>query len=72
MHAADIMGPARDPAACMQWTINSLWLLKYEAVLTHWGRVTHIWVDKLTVTGSDNGLSPDRRQAIIWTNAGIL
>ena len=22
--------------------------------------------------GSDNGLSPDRRQAIIWTNAGIL
>ena len=22
--------------------------------------------------GSDNGLSPDRRQVIIWTNAGIL
>ena len=22
--------------------------------------------------GSDNGLSPDRRQAIIWTNAKIL
>ena len=22
--------------------------------------------------GSDNGLSPDRRQAINWTNAGIL
>ena len=22
--------------------------------------------------GSDNGLSPDRRQAIIWTNAGLL
>ena len=22
--------------------------------------------------GSDNGLAPDRRQAIIWTNAGIL
>ena len=22
--------------------------------------------------GSDNGLSPGRRQAIIWTNAGIL
>ena len=22
--------------------------------------------------GSDNGLSPDRHQAIIWTNAGIL
>ena len=41
-------------------------------VLTHWGRVTHICVSKLTVVGSDNGLSPDRRQAIIWTNDGIL
>ena len=40
--------------------------------LTHWGRVTHICVSKLTITGSDNGLSPDRCQAIIWTNAGIL
>ena len=40
--------------------------------LTHWGRVTHICVSKLTTIGSDNGLSPDRRQAIIWTNAGIL
>ena len=38
----------------------------------HWGRVTHICVSKLTIMGSDNGLSPDRRQAIIWTNAGIL
>ena len=40
--------------------------------LTHWGRVTHICVNRLTTTGSDNGLSPGRRQAIIWTNAGIL
>ena len=29
-------------------------------------------VSKLTNIGSDNGLSPDRRQAIILTNAGIL
>ena len=41
-------------------------------VLTHWGRVTHICVDNLTIIGPDNGLSPGRRQAIIWTNAGIL
>ena len=41
-------------------------------VLTHWGRVTHICVGKLTIIGSNNGLSPERRQAIIWTNAGIL
>ena len=40
--------------------------------LTHWGRVTHICVGKLTNIGSDNGLSPGLRQAIIWTNAGIL
>ena len=40
--------------------------------LTHWGRVTHICVVKLTIIGWDNGLSPGRRQAIIWTNAGIL
>ena len=41
--------------------------------LTHWGRVTHnICVGKLTIIGSDNGLSPERRQAIIWSSAGIL
>ena len=40
--------------------------------LTHWGRVTHICVGNLTIIGPDNGLSPGRRQAIIWTNAGIL
>ena len=40
--------------------------------LTHWGRVTHICVSKLTIIASDNGLSPGRRQAIIWTSAGIL
>ena len=40
--------------------------------LTHWGRVTHICVNNLTIIGSDHALSPDRRQAITWTNAGIL
>ena len=34
--------------------------------------MTHICLGKLTIIGSDNGLSPERRQAIIWTNAGIL
>ena len=41
-------------------------------LLTHWGRVTHIYVGNLTIIGSDNGLSSARRQAIIRTNAGIL
>ena len=40
--------------------------------LTHWGRVTHSCVNKLPIIGSDNGLSPGRRQAVIWTNAGIV
>ena len=48
-------------------------LFMYRGIsLTHWGRVTLICVSKLTFIGSDNGLSPGRRQAIIWTNAGIL
>ena len=41
-------------------------------VLTHCGRVPHICVSELTIIGSDNGLSPGRRQAIISTNAGLL
>ena len=32
----------------------------------------YICVSNLTIIGSDNGLSPGRRQAIIWTNAGML
>ena len=34
--------------------------------------MTHICVGKLIIIGSDNGLSPGRRQAIIWTNDRIL
>ena len=44
----------------------------YHVYLTHWGQVTHICVAYLTIIASDNDLSPTRRQAIIWTNAGIL
>ena len=59
--------------------LNQWWLI-YRRIyaslslyeLTHWGRETHICVRKLTIIASYNGLSPDRRQAIIWTNAGIL
>ena len=41
-------------------------------LLTHWGRMMHICVSKQTIIGSDNGLSPGRRQAIIWINSGML
>ena len=45
---------------------------KYTYLLTHRGRVTHICVGNTTIIGSDDGLSPGRRQAINWTNTGIL
>ena len=51
-------------------TLSSL--VRPQGPLTHWGRVTHICISKLTIIGSGNSLSPGRRQAIIWTNAGIL
>ena len=35
-------------------------------------RCKHICVGNLTIIGSDNGLSPGRRQAIFRINAGIL
>ena len=55
------------------WVIIGSALNKGQAIiLTHWGPVTHICVVKLTNIGSDNGLSPGWRQAINWTNAGIL
>ena len=47
-------------------------VMKKHVCLIHWGRVTQKCVSKLTIIVSDNGLSPGRRQAIIWTNAGIL
>ena len=45
---------------------------KSHAMLTHWERMTQICINKLTIIASDNGLSPHRRQAIMWTNAGIV
>ena len=48
------------------------WIFTCWFCLTHWGRVTLICVGNVTITGSDNGLSPGRRQAITWTNVGIL
>ena len=40
--------------------------------LNHRGWVMHICINNLTIIGSDNALSPGGRQAIVWTNAGIL
>ena len=53
----------------------TVWLIgcresEFLVVFVNW--VTHICVGNLTIIGSDIGLSPVQRQAIIWTNAGIL
>ena len=59
----------------LMYVLTGTWLSHVTLMtssLTHWGRVTHICVSKPTIIGSDNGLSPGRRQAIIRTNDGIL
>ena len=42
------------------------------SLLTHWGRVTHICVGKLTIIGSDNGLSPWSAPSHYLNQYGIL
>ena len=46
--------------------------MKTAVYLTHWGRVAQLCVSRLSIIGSDNGLSPGRRAGIIWTNARIF
>ena len=68
-----VASPNRKQTDIVVCTMNqSKTVLTHGPALTHWGRVTHICVSKLTTIGSDNGLSTGRRQAIIWSNAGIL
>ena len=69
--------PMKSTTFCWIWSLAWVCVEKGSYIsdinpLTHWGRVTHICVDNLTIIVSDNGLSPGRRQAIIWTNAGLL
>ena len=76
-----IYGSGYESAAALLLDIKTRWqdshtiltwpIYRY-ILLTHWGRVTHLCVDKSTIIGSDNGLSPERRQAITWANVGIL
>ena len=47
-----------------QWSQNTDFKMFITSDITHWGR------DKMAAIGSDNGLAPARRQAIIWTNDG--
>ena len=68
------------PGQCEPWVWYCAWKNadNIRKSLTHWGQVTYIYiylymcVSKVTIIGSDNGLSPCRHQTIIWTNAVIL
>ena len=61
------------PQLCISISMSICFIIIYKyLLLNHWGRVTDICDSKLPIIGFDNGLSPGRRQAIIWTNAGIL
>ena len=72
MWPADQTSFCADGTPFSQMAFDILWNLQVLEGWTHWGQVTHICVNKLNIIGSDNGLSPGRRQAIIRTNAGIL
>ena len=79
---------ARDGIQCTQIIDYLIWIFLYIIseknkanymvwhqfyILTHWGRVTHVYVSVQHANiASDNGLSPVRHQAIIRTNAAIL
>ena len=44
----------------------------FHLMTSSWNPRASVCVGNLATIDSDNGLSPGRRQAIIWTNAGIL
>ena len=64
--------PGGDTFHFRNWFPDNHLLKVIKCRLTHWGRVTHICVSKITIIESHNGMSPGRRKAIIGTNDGIL
>ena len=59
------------------------WAFSMKCIAYNWwwisifySRKLWLWISQVvagwSIIGSDNGLAPDRHQAIIWTNAGIL
>ena len=75
IHRRPVNSPHKWPVTRKMFPFDDVIMMSLDPIddtSTHWGWVTHICVSKLTITDSDNGLSPSRRQAIIWTSAGIL
>ena len=65
IHGGTVNSPHKWPVTRKMFPFDDVIMIS--EMLTHWGRVTHICVGKLTIISTDNGLSPERRQAIIWT-----
>ena len=77
INIASVNGLVPSDDEAITWTTVAHDLQQHTAslglnVLTNWSRVMHICVSTIVSIGSDNGLSPDWHQAIIWTIAGIL
>ena len=60
------------PYDCRRRTAERAQMNGYHAINSLRPSDAHICVDNLAIIGSDKGLSPGRRQAIIWTNDGIF
>ena len=71
-----VVGVPSTHLVIFRWVVNSsIVLIRWwiaPTYLNHCGQVILRCICKLTIIGSDNGLSPSGCQAIIWTNAGIL
>ena len=66
------LSPRTVPLPChRRWPWPSLFFVA-GCRSTHWGQMTHICVGQMTRISSDNDLVPEQRQAIFWTNTGIL
>ena len=55
-----------------QWKNSFLLVFCKKKWLKYVDLINSLRPSDIAIIGSDNGLSPGRRQAIIWTNAGIL
>ena len=55
-----------------EWGLTTIKIHSFIHVVLYWGWMTHVCVNKLTIIGSDIGLSPSRRQNIIWTDDIVI
>ena len=67
-----LLSPRTVPLPCHRWWPWPSLFSVAGCRSTHWGQMTHICIGNMTRISSDNGLAPEQRQTIFWTNTGIL